>query len=157
MVLEPMSSTLITETDSEMETIPKPCSAQPDVPVYKQKLTPAIQTPFPIDNTPKAKQCIIHDFYGPNSWYNTPATTHNFQSLTTTVKIHTGLVNRVSHAHVWEHVWNPVIWGHPREPSNSAYRVTYLYVLPYLSLYVLSYLRKHDYKYRIDYSIGMKE
>jgi hypothetical protein len=28
------------------------------------------------------------------------------------------------------------------EPSNPAYRVTCLYVLPYLSLYVLSYLRK---------------
>jgi hypothetical protein len=26
------------------------------------------------------------------------------------VKIHTGLVNRVSHAQVWEHVWYPVIW-----------------------------------------------
>jgi hypothetical protein len=26
---------------------------------------------------------MIHDFYGPNSWYNTPATTHNFQRLTT--------------------------------------------------------------------------
>jgi hypothetical protein len=63
--------------------IPKPCSAQTDNPVYKQKLTPAIQTPFPIDNTPRKKQCIIHDLYGANSWYNTPATTHNFQSLTT--------------------------------------------------------------------------
>jgi hypothetical protein len=41
--------------------------------------------------------------------------------------------------------------GHPREPSNPAYRVTYLYVLLYLSIHVLSYLRKHDY------SIGMKE
>jgi hypothetical protein len=26
-----------------------------------------------------------------------------------------------------------------------------------LSIHVLSYLGKHDYKYRIDYSIGMKE
>jgi hypothetical protein len=83
MVLEPPSSTLITETDSETETTLKPCPVQPGVPVYKQKLTPAIQTRFPIDNTPRKKQCIIHDFYGPNSWYNTPAITHNFQSLTT--------------------------------------------------------------------------
>jgi hypothetical protein len=83
MVLEPPSSTLITETDSEMETTPKPCPTQPSVPVYKRKLTPAIQTPFPIDNTPRKKQCIIHDFYGPNSWYNTPAITHNSQSLAT--------------------------------------------------------------------------
>jgi hypothetical protein len=70
------------------------------------------------------------------------------------VKTHTRLVNgaRLEYAHVWEHVWNPSSHlGHPRKPSNPAYRVTYLYVLPYLSLYVLSYLRKHDY------SIGMKE
>jgi hypothetical protein len=72
------------------------------------------------------------------------------------VKTHTRLVNgaRLEYVHVWEHVWEHV-WnpsshlGHPREPSNPAYRVTYLYVLPYLSLYVLSYLRKHDYKYRV--------
>jgi hypothetical protein len=86
------------------------------------------------------------------------------------VKTHTGLMNRTSQmrarlearlellvnriSRIMSHL------GHPREPSNPAYRVTYLYVLPYLSLYVLSYLRKHDYKYgsyRIDYSIGMKE
>jgi hypothetical protein len=62
------------------------------------------------------------------------------------------LVNRISR--IMSHL------VHLREPSNPAYRVMYLYVLPYLSLYVLSYLRKHDYKYgsyRIDYSIGMKE
>jgi hypothetical protein len=76
------------------------------------------------------------------------------------VKTHTRLVNgaRLEYAHVWEHVWNPSSHlGHPREPSNPVYRVTYLYVLPHLSLSVLSYLRKHNYKYRIDYSIGMKE
>jgi hypothetical protein len=83
MVLEPPSSTLITETDSETETTPKPCPTQPSIPVYKQKLTPASQTPFPIDNTPRKKQCIIHDFYGPNSWYNTPAITPNSQSFST--------------------------------------------------------------------------
>jgi hypothetical protein len=62
------------------------------------------------------------------------------------------LVNRISR--IMSHL------GHPREPSNPAYRVAYLYVLPYLSIYVLSYLRKHSYKYgsyRIDYSIRMKE
>jgi hypothetical protein len=86
------------------------------------------------------------------------------------VKTHTGLMNRTNQmrarlearlellvnriSRIMSHL------GHPRKPSNPAYRVTYLYVLPYLSLYVLSYLRKHDYKYgsyRIDYSIGMKE
>jgi hypothetical protein len=83
MVLEPPSITLFTETDSETETTPKPCPAQPGIPVYKQKLTPASQTPFPIDNTPRKKQCIIHDFYGPNSWYNTPAITPNSQNYST--------------------------------------------------------------------------
>jgi hypothetical protein len=83
MVLEPPSSTIITETDSETETTPKPCPAQPGIPVCKQKPTPASQTPFPIDNTPRKKQCIIHDFYGPNSWYNTPAITPNSQSSST--------------------------------------------------------------------------
>jgi hypothetical protein len=64
------------------------------------------------------------------------------------LKTHTRLVNgaRLEYAHVWMHVWNPSSHlGHPSEPSNPAYRVTYLYVLPYLSLYVLSYLRKHDW------------
>jgi hypothetical protein len=64
------------------------------------------------------------------------------------VRLESGLVNRTSQ--IMSHL------GHPREPSNPAYRVTYLYVLSYLSLHVLSYLRKHDYKYgvyhRIDYS-----
>jgi hypothetical protein len=83
MVLEPPSSTLFTETDSETETTPKPCPAQPSIPVYKQKLTMASQKPFPINNTPRKKQCIIHDFYGPNSWYNTPAITPNSQSFST--------------------------------------------------------------------------
>jgi hypothetical protein len=83
MISEPASSTLITETDSETETIPKPCSAHTDDPVYKRKQTPLIQTLFPLGNTTRKKQRIIHDFYGPNSWYNTPATTHNYQSLTT--------------------------------------------------------------------------
>jgi hypothetical protein len=83
MVLKPASSTLITETDSETETIPKPWSAHTDKPVHKRKPTPPIQTLFPLDNTPRKKKCIIHDFYGPNSWYNTLATTHNYQSLTT--------------------------------------------------------------------------
>jgi hypothetical protein len=83
MVLEPPSSTLITETDSGTETTPKPCPAQPSVPVYKRKLTPASQTLFPIGNTPRKKQCVIHDLYGPNSWYNTPAITPNSQSLAT--------------------------------------------------------------------------
>jgi hypothetical protein len=83
MVLEPPSSTIITETDSETETTTKPCHSQPGIPVYKQKLTPASHTPFPIDNTPRKKQYIIHDFYGPNSWYNTPAITPNYQSSST--------------------------------------------------------------------------
>jgi hypothetical protein len=83
MVLEPASSTLITETDAETETIPKPCSAQTEDPVYRLKPTSRILTPLPIENTPSKKQCIIYDFYSPNSWYNTPATTHNYQSLTT--------------------------------------------------------------------------
>jgi hypothetical protein len=62
------------------------------------------------------------------------------------------LVNQISR--IMSHL------GHPRESSNPAYRVTYLYILPYLSLYVISYLRKNEYKYgsyRIDHSIGMKE
>jgi hypothetical protein len=83
MVLEPPSSTLITETDSETETTPKPCPAQLSLPVHNQTLTPASQTPFPINNTPRKKQCIIHDFYGPKSWYNTPAITPHSQNLTT--------------------------------------------------------------------------
>jgi hypothetical protein len=72
MVLEP-----ITETDSETETTPKPCPAQPGIPVHKQYLTPERQTLFPVDTPPQKKQCIIHDFYGPNSWYNTPAINPN--------------------------------------------------------------------------------
>jgi hypothetical protein len=83
MVLEPPASTLITETDSETETTPKPCPAQPSLPVCSQTLILASQTPFSIDNTPRKKQCIIHDFYGPKSWYNTPAITHHSQNLTT--------------------------------------------------------------------------
>jgi hypothetical protein len=83
MVLEPPSGIIITETDSERETTPKPCHTQSGIPVYKQKLTPASHTPFPIGNTPWKKQGIIHDFHGPNSWYNTPAITPNSQSYST--------------------------------------------------------------------------
>jgi hypothetical protein len=83
MVLGPPSVTLITETDSDTETTPKPCPAQPGILVYQQKLTPASQTPFPINNTPQKKQYIIHDLYGPNSWYNTPATTPSSQNYST--------------------------------------------------------------------------
>jgi hypothetical protein len=83
MVLEPPSRTIITETDSETETTPEPYPAQPGIPVYKQKLTSASQTTFPINNTPRKKQCIIRDFYGPKSWYNTPAINPNSQNYST--------------------------------------------------------------------------
>jgi hypothetical protein len=54
------------------------------------------------------------------------------------VKIHKDRVNRASQtrARLGARL------GSNCEPSNPAYRVTCLYVLPYLSFYVLSYLRK---------------
>jgi len=82
MVLLPPPVTLITETDSETESNRKPAHSTANKTTNKRKHSLPVKSLIKLDSSPRQKQCIIDDYYGPDSWYNTPVPKNRFASLT---------------------------------------------------------------------------